>query len=271
VVEVYTTTAPIDPEQDAIVAPPWSTLPWHLIVLMEEAVSRGYAAFSQAEAARRGVEWLDLVRSDKLKKKLAVLVDTFAREGYRPAILEPLVSAEDARKRWSALAAFYKSRDHFLVTNGPYRLQGWSGEGVVLDVFRDLTYPLGVGSFDSYAIPRRGYVTKVERKDDRMTLYADIELVMKYSRSYDIARQPLQSVSPEVVKRAAPQLRYLVTAADGRAVLAGSADVADDLAFHLDLKGRLPPGRFTLAAEIAVNGNVMRADIKRIPIVMPGS
>ena len=39
-----------DPEQDAVIAPPWSTLPWHLLVLMEEAVERGWAAFSQEEA-----------------------------------------------------------------------------------------------------------------------------------------------------------------------------------------------------------------------------
>jgi hypothetical protein len=271
VVEVYTSSTPIDPEQDAIVAPPWSTLPWHLIVLMEEAVSRGYAAFSREEASRRGIEWLDLVRSEKLKKKLAALVDTFARDGYRPAILESLVSAEEARKRWTALAAFYQSHGHFLVTNGPYRIASWSPQGVALDVFRDLTYPLGVGSFDSYAVPRRGYVTKVEQRDERMTLYGDIELLMKHQRSYDILRQPLQSISPDVVKRSAPQLRYLITDMEGRAVLAGQAEVGDDLLFHLDLKGRLPPGRFTLAAEIAVNGNVMRADIKRIPIVMPGS
>ena len=57
---------PVDREQDAVVAPPWSTLPWHLMVLMEEAVARGWAAFSQAEAQRRGVEWLDLVRSDRV-------------------------------------------------------------------------------------------------------------------------------------------------------------------------------------------------------------
>jgi hypothetical protein len=270
VVDVYTTTPPIDPEQDAIVAPPWSTLPWHLLVLMEEAVNRGYAAFSQREAERRGVEWLDLARSDTLKPKLAALVETFARDGYRPAILEPLVTAEDARKRWAALSAFYKAHGHFLVTNGPYWLQSWSRDGVVLDVFRDLSYPLGVGSFDNYAIPRRGYVTKIERRDDRITLFGDIELVMKYQRSYDILRQPLQSAAPDVVKRSAPQLRYLVTDAEGRAVLAGQADIGDDLAFHLDLTGRLPPGRFTLAAEIAVNGNVMNAEIKRVTFAMPG-
>ena len=75
---------PEDPEQDAVFAPPWSTLPWHLMVLMEEAVGRGWAAFSQAEAARRGVEWLDLVRSEEIKTRLAALVDQFEREGFSP-------------------------------------------------------------------------------------------------------------------------------------------------------------------------------------------
>ena len=42
-VEVYGALAPIDPEQDAAIAPPWSTLPWHLLVLMEEAVRNGWA------------------------------------------------------------------------------------------------------------------------------------------------------------------------------------------------------------------------------------
>ena len=52
VIDVYADMPPEDPEQDAVFAPPWSTLPWHLIVLMEEAIGRGWAAFSQAEAAR---------------------------------------------------------------------------------------------------------------------------------------------------------------------------------------------------------------------------
>ena len=171
------TCRPEDPEQDAVFAPPWSTLPWHLIVLMEEAVSRGWAAFSQAEAARRGVEWLDLVRSEQMKARLAALVDQFEREGFRPEILRSLVSAEEARKRWAALAAFYRDHGHFLVTNGPYQLKSWSGDSATLEVFRDLSYPLGVGSYDAYAIPRRGYVTKVERDSGGLRLSADIEIV----------------------------------------------------------------------------------------------
>ena len=266
VVEVYSSIPPVDAEQDAVVAPPWSTLPWHLLVLMEEAVERGWAAFSQAEARRRGVDWLDLVRSEDMSKRLAALVETFERDGYRPDHLKPLVSAEDARKRWAALLAFYKERGHFLVTNGPYQLKRWSADSVMLEAFRDLSYPLGVGSYDAYAVPRRGFITKVERDNDRIRLFGDIELIQKHMRSYDIVRRPLQSVPADVLKRAAPECRYAVLDAEGRVVAAGQVAVAD-ASFLIDLSGKLPPGNLTLLAEIIVNGNAMNADIKRIPIV----
>jgi len=185
VIDVYTTSDPEDPEQDAVIAPPWSTVPWHLLVLMEEAVGRGWAAFSEAEARRRGVEWLDLVRSERINRQLAALVESFEREGYRPDALRPMVSADAARKRWAALAAFYRDHGHFLVTNGPYQLKRWSADSVALEVFRDLSYPLGVGSYDAYAIPRRGFVAKVERENDRLRIFGDIETIMKFQRSYD--------------------------------------------------------------------------------------
>src|SRR5260370_203450 len=94
VIDVYTSVPALDPEQDAVVAPPWSTLPWHLLVLMEEAVSRGWAAFSQAEAARRGIEWLDLVRSRDMNRRLAALVEDFEHEEYRPQHLDQMVSKD---------------------------------------------------------------------------------------------------------------------------------------------------------------------------------
>jgi hypothetical protein len=267
VIEVYTSTPPIDAEQDAVVAPPWSTLPWHVLVLMEEAVQRGWAAFSRAEAQRRGVEWLDLVRSDGMNRRLATLVAAFERDGYRPDHLASLVGVEDARKRWAALGAFHKEHGHFLVTNGPYRLKRWSSDTVMLEAFRDLTYPLGVGSFDAYAVPRRGFITKVERDNERIRLFGDIELVRKYQRSYDIVRQPLQSVAADVLKRAAPECRYTVLDGEGRVIAAGQVALAD-ASFLIDLSGKLAPGQFTLLAEIIVNGNAMNAEIKQISLVI---
>ena len=125
-VEVYLDVGADDAEGNAMVAPPWSTLPWHVIALMEEAVTRGWAAFSQAEATRRGVPWLDLVRSGEMNAKLASLLPQFEREAFRPQALLAHVSEEEARRRWGALAAFYKAGGHFLVTNGPYKLKSWT-------------------------------------------------------------------------------------------------------------------------------------------------
>ena len=266
ILDVYTTGTPEDPEQDAVLAPPWSTLPWHLTVLMEEAVSRGWAAFSQAEAKRRGVDWLDLVRSDRLNQQLASLVATFERDGYRPESLRTLVSVDEARRRWAALAAFYQAHGHFLVTNGPYELKAWSTDSVSLSVFRDLSYPLGVGSFDAYAIPRRAFITKVERENGRLRLFAEIETIMKFQRSYEIDRQSLQSLSPGDLQRAMPQCRYMVLDAEGKVVLAGTASPVEDGTFQIAFEGKLAAGSYTAVAEITVNGNAMNADIHRIPV-----
>jgi hypothetical protein len=267
-VDVYADIPPGDPEQDAAFAPPWSTVPWHLVVLMEEAVGRGWAAFSQEEAARRGVEWLDLVRSDALKTRLAGLIDQFERDGFRPAILQAMVSEGEARKRWGALAVFYHSHGHFLVTNGPYQLKSWSAEGATLEVFRDLSYPLGVGSFDAYAVPRRGYLTKVERRDGGLRLSADIEIVMKFMRDYQIVRQPLRQVDATVRVRAAPECRYVVLDSDVRVTLTGTALPRDDLSFFVELDDRLPPGNYTVIAEVLINGNAMNAPIEHIPVAI---
>jgi hypothetical protein len=268
IVDVYLATASDEPEQDAALAPPWSTLPWHVIVLMEEAVSRGWAAFSQAEAARRGVPWLDLVRSEETNRKLASLAEAFARDGYRPASLRLLASEEEARQRWAALATFYKAHGHFLVTNGPYRLKAWSPESATLEAFRDLTYPLGVGSYDSYAIPRRGFVTEVEQSGGGVTLSGDVEVVEKFQRSYRLVRTPLRSIAPEVLKRLAPECRYVMVDENAQAVRAGVARPGDDARFRIDLAGELPAGSYTLSALIAVGGNVMNAEIRRIPLVI---
>ena len=270
VVDVYTSVPALDREQAAAIAPPWSVLPWHLMVLMEEAVDRGWAAFSQAQAARRGVEWLDLVRSPELTRRLAALVDGFALEGYRPARLTQLVAAEDARKRWAALAAFYREHGHLLVTNGPYRLKRWSQQEAVLEAFRDLSYPLGVGSFDAYAVPRRGFITAIARDGDRIRISGDIELIERRMRDYDIVRRPLPSVAADVRKRAAPECRYVVTDGAGRVVAAGRAPLDADASCHLDLAGKLPAGSLTLAAQLIVNDNAMNAEIAKFAIE-PGS
>jgi len=267
-IEVYTTSAPASAEREAVPAPPWSTLPWHLLVLMEEAVVRNWTAFSQTEAIRRGVEWLDLVRSQELNARFAALTESFEREGYRPEALRPLVGVDEARRRWAALSAFYKANGHFLVTNGPYRLRSWSNDSVALSAFRDLSYPLGVGSYDSYAIPRRGFITAVESTGARVRLSGDIEMIDKFQRRYRLKRVPLSSIPPDVLKRTQAECRFVVIDDQKRVMLAGAAPLGESSSFQFDFKSRLPVGRYTMFATIALNGNVMNADIREVPIVV---
>ena len=134
IVDVYLKGGPAAEPKGAQLAPPWSTVPWHVLALMEAAVERGIGAFSQSEAARRRVPWLDLVRDPEQRAKLAPLASEFARAGYRPAALENLVTPQAATARWRALEKFVASRGHLLVTNGGYRLASWSPEAFVFEV-----------------------------------------------------------------------------------------------------------------------------------------
>ena len=52
----------VDPSALAVLAPPWSAVPWQVLALAEEAVVRGVGAFSESEARRRSVPWLDRSR-----------------------------------------------------------------------------------------------------------------------------------------------------------------------------------------------------------------
>jgi hypothetical protein len=268
-VEVYLDVPPVEPEWSTQLAPPWSTLPWTVIVLMEEAVERGWAAFSAEAARQRKVEWLDLVRSKELGARLAVLAAAFERDGYRPEPLHAHVTREEARKRWGALVAFQKVHGHLLVTNGPYKLKNWSAESVTLEAFRDLTYPLGVGSYDAYAIPRRGFITRTEWKGDQLVVFGDIEVIEKFQRSFKLVRTPLKSVEGDVLRRSAPECRYLVTGADGQVALAGTAVVGPEKSFEIRLGDQLAPGHYVLSLMIAVNGNATNADIHRIAFQVP--
>src|SRR5262249_22816573 len=133
----------------------------------------------------------------------------------------------------------------------------------------DLSYPLGVGSYDNYAVPRRGYITAVTQTDGQITLSGDIELLAKHMRSYDIVRTPLRSVPADVRSRSVPECRYVVTDGGGRVVLAGQVPRAEDASFHVDIRSKLTPGQFTLLAQMIVNGDATNAEIVRTAIVVP--
>ena len=271
VVEVYVNHVAPDPRQTAALAPPWSTVPWHVLVLMEEAVQRGLAAFSKEEAERRGVGWLDLARDRSMHARLSKLIDGFERDGYRPAVLKDRVSAEAARLRWRALKKFSEEHGHFLVTNGPYRLTKWSENSSVLEVVRELTYPHGVGSFNHYAYPPRAVITNVKRDANRVLVYVDVERVVQEQRSYVNVRERLKRVAMRGLYLIRPDSRYLVLGPDGSVVKASTASMKDDGRFVAELPQSLPRGRYTFLVAIYLDGNSVRPPARSFSFEVAGS
>ncbi|MBI2001995.1 MAG: hypothetical protein HYS69_12545 [candidate division NC10 bacterium] len=204
VAEVYLRYALPDAQQTAAVAPFWSTLPWHLIVLMEEAVKRGVAAFSREEAERRGVAWLDLVRD---------------------------------------------------------RTQA----------FRDFTYPLTMGAFDRYPVPRKAYVSTADLRDGRLEIHAEVERVMKFQRSYTITREALRNQSPDGEAEEVPVCRYVVVTPGGDLISAGNAPYDKAGVFTVDLRGKLKPGPYSVMVALYLGGNTVNPDVKVVPYQAEGA
>ena len=260
VVEVYLNAASPDPQELAALAPPWSPVPWHVTVLMEEAVKRGVGAFSAGEARRRGVRWLDLARDAKTREKLGAILDGLARENHVPEALRRLVGADEAHARWAALRQFAQRRGHYLVTSGPYQLEKWSDAAVVLQVFRDMTNPLGVGTYDRFAIPRRAYVARITARGDRLEIAPEIERLERFLRQYRLVREPLGSGADED-KVDVPACRFVIVAADGRVAAAG---ISRDVQAHrvvVDLNGRLRPGAYTALVALVLGDNYVSPEV----------
>lgn len=265
ILDVYVNYRSPDPLQVAALAPPWSSLPWHVIALMEEAVTRGVAAFSQQDAKRRSIAWMDLARDQKLKEALASLVEELGQRSYVPEALKGFVSAGEARERWNALKRFYAESQHFLVTNGPYRLHQWSESSVVLRVFRDLSFPRGVGSFDRYAIPLRAYISKTELRGDRLEISAEVEKVERFGREYKIVTEPFSKRASEQDKRSLPVCRYVIVSPDGTVANAGTVPPTGAGTFVIPLKEKRTPGPHTILVALDLDGNHVKQLIKVVP------
>lgn len=271
VVEVYLRDAPADERQVAALAPPWSAVPWHLLALMEEAVTRGYAAFSPEEAARRRVPWLDLVRDERLGARLVDLIGELEGRSYRPAALADIVTAEEAQARWRALKAFAGKNGHLLVTNGPYRLKQWTPEAVVLEAVRELTYPLGFGTFDRFVNPPRALIGEAAQEGGKIVVRAEAEMLLKAGRGYRLVREPLLRTTTRGVNGLLVVSRYILIGPDDKVLGVDKMQWADDGRFTVTLPESLAPGRYTAILGIFLDGNALQPSTKVVHFRVGGT
>jgi hypothetical protein len=239
-------------------------VPWTVLTLIEEAQARGWAAVTREEAARRRLPWLDLARDAKLKAQLAGLVDTYAAQNYTPPLLKKLVTADEAQHRWQSLRQFYQRRHHFLVTNGPYQLGKWSEASVTLEVFRDFTYPIGVGAFDRFALPLRAWIVRATAHGDHLEVQADVERAERFLRSYRLLREPMGTVGAEGDKPDIPVCRFVALSADGEVARVGSSREVQSGRLVVPLKGLAKGGPYTVLLALYVADNTVNPQITTV-------
>ena len=264
-IEVYLKPG-VDARDAAAIAPPWSPVPWEAVALMEEAVGRGVGAFSAGLASRRGVPWLDIVRARAPLARLAAELESLA---FVPEALRGLVTPEQARQRWRALREFARARGHYLPTAGPYVLGKVTPEQVTLPVFRDFTYPLGVGSFDQYPIPLRAFVVGTQRRGERLEIQADVENIEKFERSYKIVREPFRPQPAGEKFREPLTVHWAVLAGNDEVAAAGASRDVQNGRLVVDLTGRLKPGAYRVLLALAPNGNLVNPEVKVLPYRVP--
>ena len=265
IIEAYVDRAGASAADTALIATPWTTVPWPVLALAEEAVSRGLAAFSREAAEARGVPWLDLARDRTLGPRLRALLDELAARPYVPAALAGRVTPTEAASRWAALRAFHETSGHFLVTNGPYRLASWTDDTSVLQVFRDLSYPRGLGVFNAHALPLRAFVTDAEVRPEELLLKAEVERMDRFGRDYQIVREPFVKRVLEQDKRSVPLGHYVVIGPDRAVAAAGTVEATDPGIYRIDLRRVDRAGRYVVLVALTVDDNRTNLPVKAIP------
>jgi peptide/nickel transport system substrate-binding protein len=166
-VEVYVNYWHFDESEIADWAGLWVTQPWEMMYAMEQAVVDGKAAFSRTESQAKSVSWISLI----IPKDAAVLreyLEGFSESGQIPKSLEASEnppSYYDAR--YAAAIRWITEKNHAIVSNGPFYLEGYSPEARTITVrsFDDPGYPFGTGMWEKFEAVRFPEITKVGLPD----------------------------------------------------------------------------------------------------------
>ena len=205
------------------------------------------------------VAWLDLVHDPALIAVFKDLLLQFEQERYRPEALAALVTPDAAQTRWRSLRLFTEKTGHLLVTNGPYRLKEFTRESIVLEAVRDLTYPLGFGTFDRFVNPPKAVFREVTQDGGKIVVRADAEMVLKMGRNYGLVKEPLSRTTTRGIYGLLVVSRYLLIGADGKVLKLDKMDWMDDGHFVIELPKNLKSGEYTVVLGIFLDGNTLEA------------
>jgi hypothetical protein len=132
----------------------------------------------------------------------------------------------------------------------------------VLEAVRELTYPLGFGTFDRFVNPPRALIGAATREADEIVVRAEAEMVLKAGRGYQYVKEPLLRTTTRGVQGLLVVSRYLLVGPDGKVLAVDKMHWADDGHFAIKLPQDLPPGQYTAILGIFLDGNALQPSAK---------
>jgi hypothetical protein len=149
------------------------------------------------------------------------------------------------------------------VTNGPYEVHATTPGRVVLRVVRDFSYPLGVGSWNRYPIPRRAFVTRTAMREDRLEIDLEVEQLERFAREHRVTVEPLTARFGQKDAEL-PVCRFVALAPGGAVARAGTISVTAPGVCAIPLAGL--PRPTTILVAPALSGNHVNAAIKAVRV-----
>ncbi|RLI13382.1 hypothetical protein DRO33_01390, partial [Candidatus Bathyarchaeota archaeon] len=144
----------------AAMADVWTSTPWEIYALMDDAVTARELAWSDVQATDWGVECLDLFKGPSLPI-LKSHYDSLSTANYIPPYMQDpdlpdcaKITTEMATARWSALGTWYDTYGHFLVSNGPFKAVKADTVAKVIRIEAFREYPFKADHWDWLVKPK---------------------------------------------------------------------------------------------------------------------
>lgn len=167
-VEVYVNYWHFDESEIADWGGVWVTMPWEVSYAMEQAVIDGRVSFSRTDAQAKDLNWLSLIIPRDALLLQQYLVQFKSLKTIPPSLHSQDLDWEYYDSRYGAAIGWIEEKNHAVISNGPFYLDGYSPEARTITVksFVDDSYPFGAGywkEFENVSLPKIIHVTMPEK------------------------------------------------------------------------------------------------------------
>jgi len=166
-VEVYVNYWHFDESEIADWGGVWVTMPWEISYAMEQAVIDGKVSFSRTDAQAKDLNWLSLIIPRDALLLQQYLVQFKSSKTIPPSLQSQEMEWEYYDSRYGAAIGWIEEKNHAVISNGPFYLDGYSPEARTITVKSfDDDYPFGAGywkEFENVSMPKITHVTMPEK------------------------------------------------------------------------------------------------------------